>query len=82
MEVPMFDEEYLTLERAFFQDTIYVRWREVRAISGTIGGDPAAGTPEVIPGTCTLYLEGELGFAVNHSADEVITMIKSRQVRN
>lgn len=77
----MFDEEYLTLERAFFGDTVHVRWREIRAISGTIGQD-AAQQPEVVEGSCTLYLEGELGFAVNHSASEVIDMIKSKQVKN
>lgn len=78
----MFDQEYLTLERAFFGDTIHVRWSEIRAISGTIGGDPQGGNPEVIEGSCTLYLEGELGFAVNHSASDVIEMIRSKQVIN
>lgn len=76
----VFEDDYLTLERAFFGDTIYIRWREIRAISGTIGQD-GQGQPEVVEGSCTLFLEGELGYAVNCSAGEVIEMIKSKQTR-
>lgn len=78
----MFDEEYIVVERAFFGDTLYIRWRDIRAISGTVTPPTATSEPEVIEGSCTLYLEGELGFAVNHSSSDVIDMIRVKQVKN
>lgn len=77
----MFDEEYLTLERAMHGDSIFVKWREIRAITGTLHQDNPQSPPEIIEGACTLYLEGELGFIVNHTADHVAAMIRERQTK-
>lgn len=66
------DREYLTLERAMLEDTINVRWREIRAITGCYDGN------DIVDGACTLYMEGQLGFNVNHSREEVVAMIMER----
>lgn len=76
----IFNRDNLRLERAMTQDIIYVRWRDIRAITGAVIQTTPESAPEVVPGACTLYMEGELGFIVNHTAEEVIGMIEERQV--
>ena len=66
------DSDYLTLERSMLGDTISVRWREIRAITGCYDGE------SIVEGACTIYLEGQLGFNVNHTREEVIKMIRKR----
>jgi hypothetical protein len=68
-----FDQDYLTVERAMLEDTINVRWREIRAITGCVDE-----SMNVIDGASTLYLEGQLGFQVNHTREEVVAMIKEK----
>jgi hypothetical protein len=78
----IFERDYLELERAMLGDTISVRWAEIRAITGTVGtsdGKPT-GEPIIVEGSCTLYLEGELGFIVNHSREDIIAMVEKRQI--
>lgn len=67
------DNDYLTLERAMTEDKISVRWREIRAITGAVDEKL-----QVIDGACTLYMEGELGFMVNHTREEIIAMVNER----
>ncbi len=69
-----FDQEFLTLERALLEDTINVRWADIRAITGAVDDQM-----QIVEGACTLYLEGQLGFQVNHTREEVVAMIQSRK---
>lgn len=71
----MFDLDFIKCERAMINDTIYIRWRDIRALTQGVG---EGATP--IDGTCTIYMEGELGFIVNHSQEEVAAMVKAKQV--
>jgi len=75
-----FEHECIKVTRAFFEDTILIKYKQIRAMSGAIGtpGGPNS-DPEVIEGATTIYLEGELGFTVNHTLDEIIDMIAKRE---
>lgn len=73
-----FKKEFIEVERSFFGDKLLIRPDEIRCISGTIGQD-AAGQPEVVEGSCTIYLKGDLGFAVNHTADAILEMVEAAQ---
>lgn len=74
------ERDVLMLERAFLGDTIIIRWSQIRAITGAPDPEtPQGQVPEVLTGACTIYLEGELGFVVNHSVEEVWGMIIEKQ---
>lgn len=71
----MFKRDFIECERALIQDTIFVRWRDIRALTAGVGEGATA-----IEGTTTIYMEGELGFIVNHTQAEIIAMIEERQI--
>lgn len=78
----MFDQDFIALERTFFGDTIYVRWADIRAITGAVGAPTPNDAPSLVEGASTIYMEGELGWSVNHTPEEIAAMIKAKQVRN
>ena len=71
----MFERDFIEVERAMLEDQMNLRWRDIRAISGAVDDKM-----QLIEGACTIYMEGELGFMVNHSREEVIAMIQAKQV--
>jgi len=75
------EQEFITLERALLGDTVRIRWRQIRAMSGAADPlTPPGQVPAMVDGATTVYLEGELGFAVNHTQDEIIGMIAEKEV--
>lgn len=74
------ERDILKLERAVLGDTIIIRWAQIRCITGAPDPQtPQGQIPEMIEGACTIYVEGDLGFVVNHSVDEVWAMVLSKQ---
>lgn len=75
------DQEFITVERCLLGDKITLRWRQIRAISGCPDAQtPPGQIPTMIDGACTIYMEGDLGFAVNHTHEEVMEMIRQKEV--
>ena len=68
-----FHDQFIQVNRAMFEDAVYVRWNQIRAISGAVNGQ------DLIEGASTLYLEGELGFIVNHTQEEIFQLIAEAQ---
>ena len=75
------EKNVLKLERALLGDTIYIRWDQIRCISGAPDPQtPQGQIPPMVQGACTIYLEGDLGFVVNHTQEEIMEMILAKQV--
>lgn len=77
------ENDTLVLERALLGDKIYIMASQVRALSGAPDPQtPPGQVPMMVEGACTVYLEGELGFTVNHTQEEVLDMIRAARVTN
>jgi hypothetical protein len=76
----MTERDILKLERALLGDTIIIKWNQIRCITGAPDPQtPQGHIPDMVEGACTIYLEGDLGFVVNNSVDEVWQMIIDKQ---
>lgn len=74
------ERDILKLERALLGDPVIIRWSQIRAITGAPDPQtPQGQIPEIVEGACTIYIEGELGFVVNNSVEEVWQMILDKQ---
>lgn len=75
----MFDLDFIAVERTFFGDTIYIRWRDIRAITNAVGAESPNDPPALVEGASTIYMEGELGWSVNHTVEELANIIREKQ---
>jgi hypothetical protein len=76
----MTERDVLMLRRALLDDVIIIRWSQIRCITGAPDPKtPQGQIPEIIDGACTIYLEGDLGFVVNHTQEEIFQMILEKQ---
>lgn len=71
----MFEREFIQVERALLNDTVWIRYNQIRAMSGAVNDKQ-----EVIAGCSTIYLEGELGFIVNHTQEDILEMVRGKEL--
>lgn len=69
-------DHFIDVERAMMGDRLKLRTKDIRAITGTISQETPASQPEILEGCSTIYMEGELGFVVNHTVEEVYAMMQ------
>jgi hypothetical protein len=71
----------LKLERTLLGDAIYIQIDQIRCITGAPDPrTPQGQIPPMLDGACTIYLEGDLGFTVNNTQEEVLGAIRAAQV--
>ena len=74
------ERDILKLERALLGDTIIIRWDQIRCITGAPDPQtPQGQIPQMVEGACTIYVEGDLGFVVNNTVEEIWEMILEKQ---
>jgi hypothetical protein len=72
----MFERDFIKVVRAGDDGEVWIRKDQ---IVGVCDNADASG---IIEGSCTVFLMGSLAFALNHSTQELVNMIKSQEIVN